>query len=48
MKILILKNLMAHRPRNKLTILVFAVSIGFIILCVVAYSLELSNIKLQF
>ena len=46
MKSLILKNLMAHRSRNKMTVLIFAVSIGFIILCVVAYNLELMNIKL--
>jgi len=47
MKQLILKNLVAHRDWNKMTVLIFALSIGFIILCIVAYNLELWNLKLM-
>lgn len=47
MKLMILKNLVAHWIWNRLTILIFALSIGFIILCVVAYKLEIINIKLM-
>jgi len=47
MKRMILKNLVAHRSRNRMTVMIFAISIGFIILIIVAYNLELRNIKLM-
>ncbi|CAI2376394.1 unnamed protein product [Moneuplotes crassus] len=43
---LILKNLIAHRIRNASTTLVYALSLSFLILCVVSYSLQVQNITL--
>ena len=43
MRILVLKNLIAHKPRNRTTVAIYAMSIGFLIMIVVAYNLEISN-----
>ncbi|CAI2362787.1 unnamed protein product [Moneuplotes crassus] len=45
-RILILKNLIAHRVRNASTTLVYALSLSFLILCVVSYSLQIQNATL--
>ena len=45
MKKMILKNLIAHKERNRKTVIIFSLSIGFIIMCVVSYSLEIINIR---
>jgi hypothetical protein len=37
MRKLVLKNLTAHKTRNKLTALIYALSLGFIIFLIVAY-----------
>jgi ABC-type antimicrobial peptide transport system permease subunit len=44
--VLILKNLVAHRLRNSYTSLVYALSLSFLILWVVSYSLQIQNVKL--
>ena len=43
MRILVLKNLIAHKPRNRMTVAIYAMSIGFLIMIVVAYNLEIYN-----
>jgi hypothetical protein len=44
--VLIGKNLVAHRRRNSTTSIVYALSLSFVILCVVAYNLQFQNAKL--
>jgi len=46
MKLVITKNLIAHKIRNKRTGIIFAVVIGFLLFVVVAYTLELANAEL--
>jgi len=46
-RILVLKNLVAHKQRNKMTVAIYAMSIGFLIMIIVAYNLEISNSKIQ-
>jgi len=43
MRILVLKNLIAHKPRNRMTVAIYAMSIGFLIMIVVSYNLEIYN-----
>ena len=47
MRVLVLKNLIAHKHRNRMTISIYAMSIGFLIMIVVAYNLQISNSKIQ-
>jgi hypothetical protein len=42
-RLLVLKNLIAHKPRNRMTICIYAMSIGFLIMILVSYNLELTN-----
>lgn len=42
-RILVLKNLIAHKPRNRMTVAIYAMSIGFLIMIVVSYNLEIIN-----
>ena len=44
---LIQKNLSAHRPRNRKTTLMYALSLGFIIFITVAFSIQLTSIEYQ-
>ncbi len=46
MKLLILKNLVAHRIRNGRTGIIFATVIGFLVFIVVGYTMELDNSQL--
>jgi len=45
-KKLILKNLEAHKMRNKMTSLIFALALGFIIFLVVSYNLQLQSAQM--
>lgn len=42
-RLLVLKNMIAHKPRNRTTILIYAMSVGFLIMIIVAINLELKN-----
>lgn len=44
-RMLVLKNLIAHKPRNRMTVCIYAMSIGFLIMIVVSYNLELVNAR---
>lgn len=44
---LILKNLIAHKLKNKVTVIIYSLSLAFIILCVVAYKLEFKNFEVN-
>ena len=46
MKRLILKNLTAHKERNKLTSIIYAITLGFVILCIVSYQLEIESSRM--
>ena len=39
-------NLKAHRHRNKMTSIIYSISLGFLIFLVVAYNLELQVLQL--
>lgn len=43
---LILKNLTAHKMRNKMTSIIFSLALGFILFLVVSYNLQLRSIQL--
>jgi len=43
MRKLVLKNLTAHKTRNKLTALIYALSLGFIIFLIVAYQMQIKT-----
>lgn len=43
---MIFKNLTAHRLRNKMTSIIFSISIGFIIFLVVIYKLQIKSTEL--
>jgi len=47
MKRLVLKNFESHRQRNKMTSIIYSISLGFIIFLVVSYNMELKTIELQ-
>jgi len=38
---MVLKNLLAHKIRNKMTSLIFSLALGFIIFLIVSYNLQL-------
>ena len=42
-----MKNLIAHKLKNKVTTIIYALSLAFIILCVVAYKLEFKNFEVN-
>ena len=44
---MVIKNLAAHRMRNKQTSIIYSISLGFIIFLVVSYNLQISAIALQ-
>lgn len=43
MRMLVLKNLDAHRSRNKMTSIIYSISLGFIIFMIVSYTLVLRS-----
>ena len=45
MKMMVLKNLEAHRPRNKMTSLIYSISLGYIIFNVVSYNLQVKTVE---
>jgi hypothetical protein len=47
MKLMVLKNLTAHKFRNKLTSIIYSLSIGFIIFLIVSYKLQIESIKTE-
>ena len=47
MKQMVLKNLAAHRLRNKMTSIIYSIALGFIIFLIVSYNLQLKSIELQ-
>lgn len=47
MKMMIRKNLEAHKMRNKLTSIIYSVALGFIIFLVVSAKVELESTRLQ-
>jgi hypothetical protein len=42
-RMIVLKNMIAHKPRNRTTILIYAMSVGFLIMIIVSYNLEIIN-----
>lgn len=46
MRAMIFMNLKAHRHRNKMTSIIYSISLGFLIFLVVAYNLELQVLQL--
>lgn len=38
--------MIAHKIRNRMTVMIYSLSLSFIILCVVSYNLEIENSKL--
>jgi hypothetical protein len=47
MRQLVLKNLTAHKGRNKLTALIYSLSLGFIIFLIVSYQMQISTSTLS-
>lgn len=47
MKSMILKNLTAHKMRNKLTSIIYSMALGFIIFMIVSYKTQLKTTQLQ-
>ena len=47
MKRLVRSNLKAHRDRNKLTSLIYSISLGFIIFLIVSYNVQIESLKLD-
>jgi len=46
MRLLVLKNLTAHRMRNKMTSIIFSLAIGFIVFLIVSYNLQIKSSSL--
>jgi hypothetical protein len=47
MKDMVLKNLTAHRMRNKLTSIIYSIALGFIIFLIVSYNLQIKFTQLN-
>ena len=52
MRMLVLKNLTAHKMRNKMTSIIFSLALGFIVFLIVSYNLQIKsstllNLKLK-
>jgi hypothetical protein len=43
---MVFKNLTAHRMRNKMTSIIFSISLGFLIFLIVVYNLQIKSIQL--
>ncbi|CDW87905.1 family protein [Stylonychia lemnae] len=46
-KVMVLKNLQAHRGRNKLTAIIYSLALGFVIFLVIAYKIQLQTMRLH-
>ena len=46
MRLLVLKNLTAHRLRNRMTSIIFSLAIGFIVFLIVSYNLQIKSSSL--
>jgi len=47
MRQMVLKNLTAHKMRNKMTSIIYSIALGFIIFLVVTYNLQIKSTQLQ-
>ena len=47
MKSMIIKNLAAHKARNKMTSIIYSIALGFIIFLIVSYNMQIKTIELQ-
>lgn len=47
MKLMVLKNLTAHRVRNKMTSIIYSIALGFIIFLIVSYNLQIKATQLN-
>ena len=43
---MVLKNLSAHRMRNKMTSIIYSIALGFIIFLIVSYNIQISSTQL--
>lgn len=46
MKLMVLKNLTAHKLRNKMTSIIFSLALGFIVFLIVSYNLQIRSSSL--
>jgi hypothetical protein len=46
MRLLVLKNLTAHKLRNKMTSIIFSLALGFIVFLIVSYNLQITSSSL--
>lgn len=44
---MVLKNLTAHKMRNKMTSIIYSIALGFVIFLVVSYTLQIKSTQLQ-
>jgi len=47
MKMMVMKNLEAHKMRNKMTSIIYSIALGFIIFLIVSYNLQMKSIELM-
>lgn len=47
MRQMVLKNLTAHKMRNKMTSIIYSIALGFIIFLIVSYNLQIKSTQLQ-
>ena len=46
MKNMVVKNLSAHKMRNKMTSIIYSIALGFIIFLIVSYNLQMKSVEL--
>lgn len=46
MKMMVLKNLTAHKMRNKMTSIIYSLALGFIIFLIVTYNMQIETTNL--
>ena len=47
MRSMIVKNLAAHKVRNKMTSIIYSIALGFIIFLIVSYNMQIKTIELR-
>lgn len=47
MKVMVLKNLVAHRGRNRLTSVIYSLALGFVIFLIIAYKIQIETLRLH-
>lgn len=47
MKVMVLKNLTAHRGRNSLTSVIYSLALGFVIFLIIAYKIQIETLRLH-